>query len=332
MNWARVTDEGRLWRGVVEFEDVGNGWSAPWRLPVGSIPEGIAGHLGERARDPAGVRLDVVTAGVLEFFVHGRPEAPVDVVVDGILVDRVNVDGEQRIKVEALADRPVRVEVWLPQFGSVAVSGLASTGALSAAPDELRWVTYGSSITQCRGARGPSETWPSLVARRNRWDVTALGFGGECHLDPVVADTIASLPADLLSLCLGVNIHQHATFSARTLVPAAVDFIKRARASRTIPSLVIGPIAAPDIEDEKNAVGLTLADVRGLVRRSADLAGATYLDGRELLGIADQEFLTDERHPGPRGYELMAKRILPHLSSALGHVNSEPDLVEIDRL
>ncbi len=72
------------------------------------------------------------------------------------------------------------------------------------------------------------------------------------------------------------------------------------------------------MEDEKNAVGLTLAEVRELVRRSADLASASYLDGRELLGIADEELLLDERHPDSRGYELIAKRIRPHLSGIVG--------------
>jgi hypothetical protein len=182
---------------------------------------------------------------------------------------------------------------------------------------EPRWVAYGSSITQCRGAEGPSQTWPALVARERRWDVTALGFGGECHLDPIAATTIALRPAELLSFCVGVNIHGHTTFSERTLLPAIVGFLDVARAGRSAPALLVGPIISPPNEGRENAVGLTLSRVREIVRDAADAAEIAYVDGRELLGPDDTALLADGVHPTPGGYRHIARRMSAVLGSLL---------------
>lgn len=314
-------DDPRLtWRGLVEFEDAGDDWRRPWRLPSRETVAAVAGsgrerHLDARARDAAGVRLDVVVDGDLVLWLRGQPESPVDVLVDGVLVDRVRVDGWRDIRVSGLD--AARVEIWLPQFGHVEV-GPVEVEALGPPPGHRRWVAYGSSITQCRGAAGPSETWPALVARELDWDVTNLGFGGECHLDDVAATTIAARPLDVLSLCVGVNIHGHATFSESALLPAAVGFLETARARRAVPTLLVGPILSPDAEDRRNELGLTLSRVREIVRRAADITGVEYLDGRELLGRADRGLLADGVHPTAEGYAVIARRMAPVLAALAG--------------
>lgn len=311
-------DDPRLtWRGLVEFEDAGGDWRRPWRLPSRETVAAVGGsdrvrHLAERARDAAGVRLDIVAQGDVVLWLRGEPEAPVDVLVDGVLVDRVRVSGRRDVRVSI--PEPTRVEIWLPQFGHVDV-GLVE---LEREPDppvaQPRWVTYGSSITQCRGAGGPSETWPALVSRDLGWDVTALGFGGECHLDPVAASTIAARPADLLTFCVGVNVHGHATFSEAELVPAIIRFVDVARAGRGAPAVLIGPISSPPNERRVNEVGVTLARVRELVAEAAEIIDVAYVDGRTLLGPEDATLLADGVHPSPDGYRLIAQRISPVLA------------------
>ena len=64
-----------------------------------------------------------------------------------------------------------------------------------AADDRPLWVTYGSSITHCAWVAGPTDTWPSIAARRLDWRLTCLGFNGACHLDPLVARAMAALAA-----------------------------------------------------------------------------------------------------------------------------------------
>jgi hypothetical protein len=115
-----------------------------------------------------------------------------------------------------------RFEVWLPHRGQVRLGPLHLPDGAYVTPPPTRpqWTTYGSSITQYTGADGPSETWPALVASANDWTLRCLGFARQCHLDPVVARLIRDTPADLISLCVGTNIHGASSFGARTLAPA----------------------------------------------------------------------------------------------------------------
>jgi lysophospholipase L1-like esterase len=268
--------------------------------------------------DATSVRLDIVRLD--------RDVPPVDFVVDGVLHRRVQLQlGANRVDVE-LPARPTTVEVWLPQFGTVQVTRLAVTGATVAEPlkPRPRWVTYGSSVTHCHSAPGPSQTWPALVARRLDWDLTCLGFAGQCHLDPIAAETICSEPADIVSLCIGANIHGQASLSPRTLPGQLAGFVERIRASHpSVPILLMSPIAAPEREQWMNAVGITLVDMRSTVARVADVLrglGDDHLhlvDGLEVLGPESTHLLPDGLHPDGDGYQLMADRLAPILSALL---------------
>ncbi|TDD44697.1 hypothetical protein E1263_40190, partial [Kribbella antibiotica] len=235
-----------FWRGYQYEEIDADGWSTYWRLdPRGqnlALHDWLGhddkpGHrLWERAATPAGVRgiWSMTAAGVrLEVRaaqgIYGRI-APLDVMVNGVLHQRcVLEEGEQELVVP-LPGTAVTVEIWLPQAGRIAIRGVEFDGEAEPVPvSGLRWITYGSSITQCSGAAGPSETWPALVARQHDWDLRCLGLSGECHLDPVVARTIRDTPARLISLCLGINIQGGATFSGRTLPGQVESFIATVR-------------------------------------------------------------------------------------------------------
>ena len=140
-----------------------------------------------------------------------------DVLVDGGCRSAARTrDGEQRLVVE-LPGRPVEVEIWLPHSGVIGVRGLTFDGAAEPlAPTGPRWITYGSSITQCTGG---------LRGRRRRglpWLAEAwVGFSRarvrRAPLDPVAARTIRDTPARLISMCLGINIYGSETYSGRTL-------------------------------------------------------------------------------------------------------------------
>jgi hypothetical protein len=212
-----------LWTGYRYRAVDADGWVTFWRLDPREQPFELTdwtgnperpGHrLWSRAATPAGVRArwqTLATTVTLELRAAldiYTTIAPVDFLVGGVLHRRCEVQaGEQRIQVELPAG-PVDLEIWLPQAGAIAVREVAFEGdAVPQPPAGPRWITYGSSITQCSGADGPSETWPALVAREHGWDLVALGFSGECHLDPIAARTIRDTPARLISLCLGVNI------------------------------------------------------------------------------------------------------------------------------
>lgn len=226
------------------------------------------------------------------------------------------------------------LELWLPPGGICEIAGLSVDGELAPVPPDPRprWWHYGSSISQCSGAREPLATWPAQTALRLGLNLTNLGFGGQALLDPFVARTMRDSDADILSLEVGVNIQNTASLTARTFAPALHGFLDalRERHPRT-PVLVITPILFPAGERRPGPVAFTgrgkarpMGDVRE-VRHGALSIGAirrlipevlearadpqdVFVDGRLLLGIPDARHLSDGLHPGPAGYLLMAER------------------------
>jgi hypothetical protein len=159
------------------------------------------------------------------------------------------------------------------------------------------------------------------VAREHGWDLCCLGFGGECHLDPVVARHIRDSPAGLVHLCVGINVYGHASFSRRSLSPALHGFILTIRDGHpTVPIVVSTPIASPSREAQPNAVGWTLGDVREEVTRAVEVLRAAtgdrdlhLVDGLSLLGRDDADYLFDGLHPSSEGYRAIAQRLAPRL-------------------
>src|SRR5690606_22404431 len=134
-----------------------------------------------------------------------------------------------------------------------------------------RWITYGSSITQCASADGPSATWPALVARSLGYDLTCLGLGGNCHRAPMGARLIRGPPADVITLCLGINVYGASSLGPRTFKAAVIGLIQLIRENHpTTPIGVISPIASPPRETKENLVGFTLEGMRVEVRDAVD--------------------------------------------------------------
>ncbi|MEV6282142.1 GDSL-type esterase/lipase family protein [Kribbella sp. NPDC051770] len=328
-----------LWTGYRFREVDADGWATFWRLDPREQSNGLhdwhgrpdrPGHrLWSRAATPAGVRASWKTSAT-EIRLELRTAldiytklAPVDFLIDGQLHHRRELTiGEQEIIVQ-LPGAQAELTVWLPQAGTIAVRTVTFTGeATPTPPTGPRWITYGSSITQCTGAYGPSETWPALVARRHGWDLTAMGFAGECHLDPIAARTIRDTPARLISLCLGINIYGGATFSGRTLPGQVESFLRTVRDGHPhTPLVVITPLVAPEHEGKPNEVGLTLDDVRACVElgaRSLADPDLQLIDGRTILTPEEARSLyADDLHPGPDGYRLIADRLAPLLTLPL---------------
>jgi hypothetical protein len=326
------TDPSLSWHGLIDLVPDGPSWWQPWRLPPGKLLGGAApDRLVERAAMPAGVRLAVVTdaaeliVDVELSLLDGTVAA--DLVLDGQATRRITLSsGANRIRA-TLPGRRCEVQLWLPQWGRLRIGRIQLPGASSIEPyraGTARWITYGSSITQCATVAGPLDTWPARVAHSQDWDLLCLGFDGEAHLDPIVAHTIAAEPADLISLCIGVNIHSRASYSDRTLPGAVAEFVNTIRAGHPVtPIAVITPLFSPARETAANNADMTLVHVRELVAAAVDgliERGDRHLHavhGPDILGATDTGHLYDGLHPDPGGYALIAERLTPHLTSLL---------------
>lgn len=220
-----ATDNRLRWEGAVSVE-YGAGWVQPWRLPVRDLA--LYPHLLDRAARPSSVRLRFATDAVDVAFIteplDGRHT--LDLYAGNKLLDQcLFKPGADRFVFSDLPPGWNVLELWLPpscpfRLRAVVLSDGAS---LEEAPDTSpRWVTYGSSITQCAGAGSGATTWPAFVARTMGLHLTSFGFGGQCHMDPMMARLIRSQPADVISLKLGINICGQWSLNKRTFLPAAL--------------------------------------------------------------------------------------------------------------
>lgn len=320
------------WEGVISVERTSE-WAMPWRLPHEARLLFPPDALIERAAMPAGVRLvfrsdTASVAGKIE----PQPEtASLDLCVDDTLFASAPLAGREEFRFEGLPPGEKLVELWLPQFGrfrlrSLELSDGASIDSLAdrATGQRPRWITYGSSITQCRAAESPTQTWPAIVARGRGLDLTCLGYGGQCHLDPMVARVIRDRPADFLSMCVGINVLGSGSLNARTFRPAIIGFVQIVREKHPeTPLAVMSPIYSPPRETTLNAVGLNLMLMRDEVSAAVSALQAHgdrnihYIDGLRVFGPDLAHLLPDQLHPNAEGYKVLGENFLREVASTV---------------
>lgn len=225
-----------------------------------------------------------------------------------------------------------RLDVYLPvRAAPTVVMGLAVDDHASAKTFEDRrpkWVAYGSSITHCGEAAGPSETWPAIIARQFDLNLTCLGYGGNCHMEPLVAMMIRDLPADYISLCVGINVIGGNSYSDRTFRAAVLGLISIIREKHpTTPMAVVSPISNPPREEPLNKAGMNLIKERKYVAQAVDILQQRgdehihHVDGLELFGPHLAHHMPDHLHPDAEGYRVLAKQyanvVMPHFAIAM---------------
>jgi len=321
MGLVVAPDDPRLtWQGAVSLQRADE-WVMPWRIPHRDrvlFPEPLL----ERAAMPSGARIafhsDTTTlAGSIE------PQAEmsaIDLCCNREFVASVPLSGKDAFRFNSLPPGQKLIELWLPMFGQFKLRNLELSGGASVAPfDDTRprWITYGSSITHCSGAESPTETWPAIVARKRGLNLTSLGFGGQCHLDPMIARLIRDLPADFISMCLGINIYGGATLGPRSFRPAIVGSVMTIRDGHPdVPIVLMSPIASPPREELPNPVGFTLKMMRQEVAAAVEILytrgdkNVHYVDGLEILGPGPAFFLEDLCHPTTEGYKTIGRNFL----------------------
>ena len=305
------------WQGAVSLQKTED-WVMPWRTPHPShvlFPEPLL----ERSAMPAGVRISFRsnTTRVSGNIVPQNESGMLDLCCDGELVNSIDLKQQDSFAFTGLSGGEKLIELWLPQFGKFQLRDLEidDKATLDAFNDTRpRWITYGSSITQCRTAASPTQTWPGIVARAHGLNLTCLGYGGQCHLDTMVARMIRDLPADYISMCLGINIQGASSLGPRAFRPAIIGAVQIVREKHPdVPIVLMSPICSPPREEKPNAVGFHLQRMREEVHAAAEALQAHgdtqvhYVDGLSVFGEDYVHLLPDNLHPDAEGYRVMGK-------------------------
>jgi len=310
-----------LFEGAVSFQR-GPNWIKPWRIPFSLrklFP--FEDGLHHAAAIPAGVRLCFQTAArrIALRLVPSQSQRLFDLTADGRILATVKAHpGQEEIVFETPGDATRTLAIWLPTNQPVALTGLHPDDGGSVRPlkdSRAKWITYGSSITHCAGANSPARAWPAWVARKHDLNLTCLGFGGNCHMEPMLARLIRDMPADFVSLKVGINIYTAGSLSARSFQSALIGFVQIIRENHPhIPLAVISPITSPSREKRPGKGGLSLEMMRDHLReavgrlRDCGDRRVFYFDGRELFAEQLVEpYLPDGVHPNGDGYERLAE-------------------------
>ena len=316
-----ATDPRLRWAGHVSLETVGH-TVRPWRIPY--LDRALFPGVADKAEMAAGVRIVLETDAAhvgLDAETVGSDGQPAQAAVGDEVVD---------LSPGTMTPLPGggrrTVELWLPHFGTTIVRGVVLPGGASVnrPPDDERpvWLTYGSSITHCRTATAPTRTWPARVARAAGLDLTCLGFGGQCHLDPMVARVIRNQPADLISICCGINIHGSGSLNSRSFPAAVIGTVETIREDHPdTPLCLISPIWG-DWREIKATADLTLVDMRRVLAetvatlRDRGDEALHYVDGLTLFGpnsIGDgdlKRLMPDDLHPNDEAQPILADNVL----------------------
>ncbi len=324
--------------GAVSLERTDNG-IAPWRVPHEEIrlylPDGSIG----RVATTSGIRIRLRTDApslICDYHIRATALQPepvpgvvsqpplLDVVCDGKLLATLTLAtaGAGSVNIDGLPDGMTDLELWCPHLHQFRLRGLRLPPGSRASPPaptgRHRWIHYSDSIGQGLGAQSPSTTWPALLADTLDLDLTSLAFGAACHLQPMFSRLIRSLPADLITMMVGLNTLAVGGFP--TFAAQLVGFIQIIRESHPrTPVVLISPILFPHWENPPEGATESLPMYRRETRRVVELLanhGDTaihYVDGLDVFGDPDGDLFYEpfpySLHPSARGHRVLAAAV-----------------------
>lgn len=353
--------------GALGFQEDSPGWLTPRRLPDWTIKQFADDAINRFVKFPSGIRLRFTTSAdlitltvrVSRLVITGLAEnvrpAGFDLLVNGVenqcqeahngnilrltstapsvFSETLEAGESDTLTFSGLGNESKNIEIWFPTSAIVEVNEVAASSEITASPVDTRkrWLHYGSSISQSGEALRAMDAWVMRAAQLLNLNVTNFGLAGQCQLDGFVARTMAALPADLITLKLGINVINADSMRERVFIPAVHNFLDILRESQPLtPIIVISAIWCPFHEDTPGPTMIEGSELYGKERPTELATGALtltrtrkileeivatradvnlhYMNGLTLFSQSDEDNLPDKLHPNSAGYRLMGER------------------------
>jgi lysophospholipase L1-like esterase len=128
---------------------------------------------------------------------------------------------------------------------------------------------------------------------------------------------IRDVPADFISMCLGINVWGGGSLNARTFRPAVFGLMQLIRdAHPAVPVVLMSGINLSGHEGETNTAGFTLQQMREEVAAAVEVLrsygdrSVYYVDGRQVFGPELARLQPDGVHPDAEGYKALGQNFL----------------------
>jgi len=181
---------------------------------------------------------------------------------------------------------------------------------------EILWAAYGSSITCGSKTTAYSNAYVEQAAWRLKYDVLNKGLSGSCLCEPEMAEYLAGLPVDILTLELGVNMmlnFNEETFERQ--IRRFLQTIKESGKAKQICVIDIFTNRAPILNNHEHHYYRHYDNFRNIVKTVAlELQDPriTWIDASAIA--KDLAYLsTDLLHPSDNGHISMGE----HLARAM---------------
>lgn len=294
-----------------------------WRLPPSAQAE-VPLAVAEQSRYSAGVslkfrtnsgRLQVCGTGVSEPKLQG-----IDCLIDGRYWRTLQVPRGECLELmvfQGLAIHWREVELYFPAEQEIRIDGLSvDEDAELTLPrtfsDTLPLAFYGSSVVQGSGAGLSAMSYPSILSRQLNIEIRNWGFYGAGKAEPEVVAQVIGQQAKAFVLDLGKSYGRRPEAVYRAMLEQI------AAEHPLTPIVVLTPIfSARENYDQRFLERSKI--IRSVMTEAAKgIGNVSVVDGLTLLGRDDWAGLSaDGLHPNEKGFELIARRLLPTLELLL---------------
>jgi hypothetical protein len=209
--------------------------------------------------------------------------------------------------------------------GEIVLHGVKGDGVRPPSASELpslRYLAYGTSITQGFDCESPGLSYAAQTAWHLGADLINLGVGGACHCDPAFADYIAERKDwDIATLELSVNMVGVKLPEFREKVAYMVNRVAGADTKRPVVCITLFPFW-PDLgvvhpQWKPRAMPEEYRQVLRDVMRESPHPNVHVVDGPDLLGKWDG-LGADLLHPSDNAMIEMGRNLSVKMASILG--------------